>query len=1234
LPIFDEGFLVALRFINWESKVTRFLFLVFLILFIVSIPVAQTTYYVDPRGSDSNNGTSPGSAWSTLAKVNRTFFNPGDQVLFRRGEKWLEELRPASSGSGGNPIVFGAYGDGVRPVFSAVDEVPGWRSEANWTSVGGERWQYAGSISRDPIRMLFDGVEYGTAQTVASENSVGSTWRWYWESGTLTVYAPSNPASYYSKIELCAGNDRIALRGTDRSWLVFRSLALEGGAPCVEVSNVDNTVWDSCSISRWSGGGMSMKGGSDNCTIQYCRLDRGDEIVFAWQTKYVGGGDNLLMEGANGNEFKYSQFLNNRHDAININAAPGSTVNNNNIHHCEFRTSTDYGRALDIHGVTQGVESNNEFHHNYMHHLTMGIEFGGDHNKFYYNIVDTITYPPYWTSAVGRNIEAYGIYLLANGDPRICQYNQFYNNYFANTQGVGVRFSNNAGCIGNELYNNIFYNCGLDATGNPDLYRVAVWIPDAGTGWQRLENNLIYHPTQTNTILYRVYYDRAKHDVAWFNGQNGSNGDMLQNNIAVDPLVLPDYRIQSGSPARDAGTNVGSGADYWGDPVPYNGRVDIGVQEWRPTGASTLLPPVLLSPTDGSGGLPSTVRTRWARSAQASSYQVQVSVTPAFSSTVFERTSVSDTTLDVGPLPAGTKYFWRVRLTNGSTQSEYSPVWSFTALPETVATKPDDISAQGTPAALITNPRGSGSKSLGVIRDAVMPATNSTDPGLQYDTWDGAVRTFDWVGYTFSGDRTFTHLVFQEGLRYAPAGGWFRTLRVQVRSAGAWIDAVNLVSDPPYSTNSGQNFGSYDLKFDPAVGDGIRIAGQPAGNDTYISVAELRAYGGAATAPAVPIIVAPLAGATDQPTNPTVRWRRAIGATLYRLQIALDQAFAQIVLDDATPTDTLRTVGPLTVNTTYYVRVNSRNGVGASGFSAGVGFTTGTGTVTAPTTAPAILAPLAGATNQPTTFTARWTKTPGATSFHLQLALDATFSRIEINDSTLTDSLRSIGPLAVTTSYFLRVRSRNQQGAGPFSGPIAFSTVNAPITTPEAPALAQPPNNAALPSAVVTLTWNPVSAVSTYEVHVARDSLFTSIVVDSVIGRSQVALTAVATGEQYYWRVRSRTPQGSSEFSPVWKFNLQPASAYLSQNYPNPFNPSTVITYNLEVPGYVELKVYSVLGQEVATIVSGVQTPGLHRAEFDIKNVRGGQDALASGVYFYRLKTEQYSETRKMILRK
>ena len=58
---------------------------------------------------------------------------------------------------------------------------------------------------------------------------------------------------------------------------------------------------------------------------------------------------------------------------------------------------------------------------------------------------------------------------------------------------------------------------------------------------------------------------------------------------------------------------------------------------------------------------------------------------------------------------------------------------------------------------------------------------------------------------------------------------------------GAWINAQNLTSDPPYAPNNDVNFDSYELDFDPVVGDGIRIAGVPGGTDTYISVAELRA---------------------------------------------------------------------------------------------------------------------------------------------------------------------------------------------------------------------------------------------------------------------------------------------------------------------------------------------------------------------------------------------------------
>jgi PKD repeat protein len=75
-----------------------------------------SVYYVDSAyGSDSASGLSVGEAWRTIAKVNRSVFNPGDQILFKRGDVWYEQLTVPSSGTSGNPVVFGAYGSGDKP---------------------------------------------------------------------------------------------------------------------------------------------------------------------------------------------------------------------------------------------------------------------------------------------------------------------------------------------------------------------------------------------------------------------------------------------------------------------------------------------------------------------------------------------------------------------------------------------------------------------------------------------------------------------------------------------------------------------------------------------------------------------------------------------------------------------------------------------------------------------------------------------------------------------------------------------------------------------------------------------------------------------------------------------------------------------------------------------------------------------------------------------------------------
>jgi hypothetical protein len=83
----------------------------------------------------------------------------------------------------------------------------------------------------------------------------------------------------------------------------------------------------------------------------------------------------------------------------------------------------------------------------------------------------------------------------------------------------------------------------------------------------------------------------------------------------------------------------------------------------------------------------------------------------------------------------------------------------------------------------------------------------------------------------------------------------------------------------------------------------------------------------------------------------------------------------------------------------------------------------------------------------------------------------------------------------------------------------------------------------------------------------------------------------------------------------------------LFQNYPNPFNPSTKISYSIPETDLVTLKVYDVLGNEVATLVSENKPVGSYEIEFD------GSE-LTSGVYFYRLQAGSFIETKKMILMK
>ncbi|KAB2853014.1 MAG: T9SS type A sorting domain-containing protein [Ignavibacterium sp.] len=91
-----------------------------------------------------------------------------------------------------------------------------------------------------------------------------------------------------------------------------------------------------------------------------------------------------------------------------------------------------------------------------------------------------------------------------------------------------------------------------------------------------------------------------------------------------------------------------------------------------------------------------------------------------------------------------------------------------------------------------------------------------------------------------------------------------------------------------------------------------------------------------------------------------------------------------------------------------------------------------------------------------------------------------------------------------------------------------------------------------------------------------------------------------------------------------------PEEFILYHNYPNPFNPSTVIRYQLPVSGDVTLKVYDVLGNEVATLVNQYLPAGNYEKEFS--SLSGSAWNLSSGIYFYRLQAGSFIETKKMLV--
>lgn len=177
-------------------------------------------YYVANSGNDGSAGTTPETAWQTIAHVNSRSFQPGDSILFRRGDVWRDTLYLHSSGTAEAWITVGAYGTGHRP------RILGSVQATSWTQVAANIWRSATSVG-NPYQggysygeVFFEWADRTTRwgdQKVydASFSQMTEEYDWSWHANTLYVYAPADPSSRYAAVEVPQRNHCIRFPGID-----------------------------------------------------------------------------------------------------------------------------------------------------------------------------------------------------------------------------------------------------------------------------------------------------------------------------------------------------------------------------------------------------------------------------------------------------------------------------------------------------------------------------------------------------------------------------------------------------------------------------------------------------------------------------------------------------------------------------------------------------------------------------------------------------------------------------------------------------------------------------------------------------------------------------------------------------------------------------------------------------------------------------------------------------------
>ncbi|MDO8999856.1 MAG: T9SS type A sorting domain-containing protein [Bacteroidota bacterium] len=587
---------------KYTLKTLRLMLVV--ICFLLIKNTFSTTYYVSSSmGNNVNNGASALMPWKTISKVNSITFLPGDSVLFKKGDVWkgTNNLFFTESGTASNPIVISSYGTGTKPVISDILPLIGSTVTGNWTNTSTNIWKMKYLPGTSPNRLWLNGTEVLVSVILAdvgTTNSQGTFEKWFYNSidSSLYVHATGNPATTYSAIEGNSPSGVFALYGS--AYVIVDDLDFRGG----RWSTVYLGAASYCSIKNCNIGygltGISATSSSSvsathHVTIENNTFDSGFNFLYGMSSTLTDGAlnrgseDGITMSFAVNNCIIRNNIFNGwGHAAINgyckDNAFSG--IHDNKIYSNTFTgNNNSYNRAIGLDGF-EGKNYNNEFYYNLMKNHKVRSQVNGNNNWVHHNIFDGQTTSParnYSTDGAGQAIEmsVYGLGLVSHD-------NKIDNNLFINTTEAALVFRSYGGypdkSTNHLIRNNIFYNTGYKTALAADSGLAIKLTTTVEAFNNTFQNNCIYNPGKPITSAIKYY--GTLQSVVQFNSQNGNAGNIITNNIQMDPLFINyinDFHLQVTSPCIDSGIVItGLTNDLDGNPIFSGITSDIGPYEF------------------------------------------------------------------------------------------------------------------------------------------------------------------------------------------------------------------------------------------------------------------------------------------------------------------------------------------------------------------------------------------------------------------------------------------------------------------------------------------------------------------------------------------------------------------------------------------------------------------------------------------------------------------------------